>query len=87
MVFAKWLRLEATFNIIHLKFNDSASGEHKYWEAVQKTMLDMHECIQQADAWIQLMHVAIRHVFEASEEETISVVLGMANRSGSSWSA
>jgi hypothetical protein len=73
MVFTKWNWLEATFNIIHLKFNDSASGEHKYREAVQKTMLDMQECIRQVDACIQLMHVAIGHDFDASEQNTISI--------------
>jgi hypothetical protein len=72
-VFAKWNRLKATFDVIHLKFNDTATGEQKYWEAVQKTMLDMQESIRQADSRIQLMHAAIGYDFEASEEGTISV--------------
>jgi hypothetical protein len=72
-VFAKWNRLKATFNVIHLKFNDTATGEQKYREAVQKTMLDMQESIRQADSRIQLMHAAIGHDFKASKEETISL--------------
>jgi hypothetical protein len=72
-VFAEWNWLEAMFNIIHLKFNNTASSEHTYQEAIQKTMLDMQESIRQADLIIQLMHVAIGYDFEASKEETILV--------------
>lgn len=70
----EWNCLKATFKIIHLKFNNSASGKHKYWEAVQRTMLEMQDFIHQANAQIQLMYYAsIGHNFDTSEEEIISI--------------
>jgi hypothetical protein len=73
IIFVEWNRLESTFNVIHLKFNDNANGEQKYREAVQKTLLDMQQCIRQADAQIQVIHAAIGHNAKASEDDTISV--------------
>ena len=72
-VFAEWNRLESTFNGIHLKFNSNAMGEQKYREAVQKTLLDMQQCIQEADARVQVIHASIGHDTGASEDDTISV--------------
>jgi hypothetical protein len=72
-VFAEWNRLESTFHMIHLRFNGTATGEQRYREAVQKTMLEMQGSIRQADARIQVLHAAIGHDFEASEDDTISV--------------
>jgi hypothetical protein len=72
-VFAEWNRLESMFHMIHLRFNGTATGEQKYREAVQKTMLEMQGSIREADARIQVLHAAIGQDLEASEEDTISV--------------
>lgn len=72
-VFAEWNRLESTFNVIHLKFNSDATGEQKYREAVQKTLLDMQQCIREADARIQVIHASIGQDAAASEDATITV--------------
>jgi hypothetical protein len=72
-VFAEWNRLEATFDMIHLKFNGAAKGEQRYREAVQKTMMELQGSVREADARIQVLHAAIGQDLEASEEDTISV--------------
>jgi hypothetical protein len=48
-------------------------GEQKYHEAVQHSLQDIQSSSRDADAWIQVMHAAIGHDLQVSENDTISV--------------
>jgi hypothetical protein len=73
MLFAEWNRLEATFNMIHLKLNGTANGEQRYREVVQKTMMEMQGSIREADTRINVLYAAIGQDIKSSEEDTLSV--------------
>jgi hypothetical protein len=72
-IFAEWNRLEARFSLIHSKFNDTSTGEQRYRQAVQKTMLEMQNSVRDADTRIQVLHAAIGRDLEALENETLCV--------------